>query len=102
SSCPLLSLPRFPTRRSSDLSPLSSSFSRAYSCMVSSILKRCSPLSPACVSRSPEGNPGCNRLLLIRVSTPSSTSISSRPSKLHRSEEHTSELQSLGHLVCRL
>src|SRR5689334_24641461 len=34
--------------------------------------------------------------------TPGATSTSSRPSAVTRSEEHTSELQSQFHLVCRL
>src|ERR1035441_3821439 len=33
---------------------------------------------------------------------PANRSVSKRPGAGHRSEEHTSELQSLRHLVCRL
>src|SRR5438045_9515134 len=63
----------FPTRRSSDLNGLRP---------VCAIRSR----SPWIQERAP-----CSR--------PSTAAISSRPT---RSEEHTSELQSLRHLVCRL
>src|SRR5437870_7237967 len=49
--------------------------------------------SPRSCSRSPW--PACTR----PCPTPTSCSLSSHPL---RSEEHTSELQSRGHLVCRL
>src|SRR5437660_9559793 len=38
----------------------------------------------------------------IAVSTPSNRTVPSLASLTKRSEEHTSELQSRGHLVCRL
>src|SRR5205814_10116072 len=41
-------------------------------------------------------------ILLIAASTPAPRSSPSRSSASARSEEHTSELQSLRHLVCRL
>src|SRR5690625_6382490 len=64
----------FPTRRSSDL------------------LQSCPPVSPTT----------CNPVLLSPP--PPATLSSHRPARKGRvrSEEHTSELQSRGHLVCRL
>src|SRR5690625_7950019 len=70
----------FPTRRSSDLS----------TCAAQPIGSLPRPASTACHRSSTSRVSGS-------TSSPSATVITSR-----RSEEHTSELQSRGHLVCRL
>src|SRR5437899_9977083 len=71
----LRDLPSFPTRRSSDLNPLRAltSHGRVLQCSNDS-----AQIAPECLSRE------------------------SASRKHARSEEHTSELQSLRHLVCRL
>src|SRR3989442_8926411 len=67
----------FPTRRSSDLS-----------CSPSTRVTCCSaPNGPAPSCGRPRSPPSCPRVSLL---------------VLTRSEEHTSELQSRPHLVCRL
>src|SRR5437660_8516783 len=54
-------------------------------------------------ARRPAASPPCWRPTCRRGSTPTPiTSCSSAGGARWRSEEHTSELQSRGHLVCRL
>src|SRR5439155_26814095 len=72
-------LPSFPTRRSSDLG-----FGSA-SCTHCAMTSSC-----AHGRKVPRPRSSCTRPICRRASSPS------------RSEEHTSELQSRGHLVCRL
>src|SRR5439155_10327789 len=76
----------FPTRRSSDLS---SAISPMRSRRSSPTARSSSPSARRCACSSVMSSAFCRR-------TSSSTSTTSR------SEEHTSELQSRGHLVCRL
>src|SRR5207253_3952297 len=94
-SAPHRALHSFPTRRSSDL-PGKSSPSYVASPSPTRTKARC-----ASGARSPEApTDPCEGM---RGTTPplmSSASVSIRISR--RSEEHTSELQSRGHLVCRL
>src|SRR5437870_7644069 len=73
SALPTQDLPSFPTRRSSDLSCC------AARC-VTSRSRRSHPLPRSSTARSASRTSSCK----------------------NRSEEHTSELQSRGHLVCRL
>src|SRR5205814_8396269 len=91
-------LPSFPTRRSSDLNAL--------------------PMKTAAGTLSRKRFPACGRITVtpVRISlprtilvcptfTPATSVIASsgpRGNVPLRSEEHTSELQSLRHLVCRL
>src|SRR5207244_13132005 len=91
-------LPSFPTRRSSDLifTPChigSGSLSRSLNSGRSAVFTISSPSRyqiPA-TSRSALGSPPFARMLYKSISVCSA-----------RSEEHTSELQSPDHLVCRL
>src|ERR1035441_10874913 len=46
--------------------------------------------------------PGCSAKHPSKVAVVRSNSHQTPPCECHRSEEHTSELQSLRHLVCRL
>src|SRR5207253_9781092 len=92
----------FPTRRSSDLlscailpqpSPLLCSATMSSKLLPDSFASRCAFSNP------PHPSPvdalsACN----VATGTPVSVEILS---KFARSEEHTSELQSRGHLVCR-
>src|SRR5437660_8262418 len=55
------------------------------------------PGSPIAASKLSLASSAAGRRLTIRTANPSSLANDSR-----RSEEHTSELQSRGHLVCRL
>src|SRR5437899_7121865 len=80
-----LSLLSFPTRRSSDL-PSTSSYSAA----------------KLQLNAFATGPPTCDLISCASDSNPSVRPRSSRTSAVLRSEEHTSELQSLRHLVCRL
>src|SRR5205814_9335238 len=94
-------LPPFPTRRSSDLTPSSSTCGPAASTAPST--RRVRAASSAC-RRATTGK---------RTTTKSTTTRTvfltlrrwrdrlAAPT-IFRSEEHTSELQSLRHLVCRL
>src|SRR2546429_6094165 len=72
----------FPTRRSSDLS-------RARRC-TQAVIRRVFVAHPGRGDKTPASG---------HISPPSGRKLSSRPG---RSEEHTSELQSRLHLVCRL
>src|SRR5439155_22301811 len=64
------------------------------------------PRPPGSCSRSPARStpPSCRTSLSRRTRSPTSSPTSSARSQdcAFRSEEHTSELQSRGHLVCRL
>src|SRR5207253_4997782 len=81
-SLPLRDLHSFPTRRSSDLRPPAGRHREP-------VLRARSPrrrhLHPVVLDHQPAGH-SAGRLVHLH----------------HRSEEHTSELQSRGHLVCRL
>src|SRR5690625_5437321 len=80
----------FPTRRSSDL---------CRSCSLTFRLNSSSPL--ACKADGETANVPLSSSALNRTrSTRPSSRLRRRSST--RSEEHTSELQSRGHLVCRL
>src|SRR5262249_58283195 len=84
-------LPSFPTRRSSDLASSHQSGSRA---VARSLRTQRRP-----IIRSITHALRIRQLLGLKGST---GSIRSRRSRGARSEEHTSELQSLTNLVCRL
>src|SRR5207244_11955067 len=93
--CHHLVLHPFPTRRSSDLSCV-----RRNSCGISRRCekRRCeerSPMWPRGAARVSEFEPCNGQGLRTSLSWPN-------PSSASRSEEHTSELQSPDHLVCRL
>src|SRR5690625_6636126 len=84
SSCPLRYLPSFPTRRSSDL--------ELFGCFLGSFgldggtIGAIDPL-----------------LIVLHITQDIGQSVPKlEAAGLQRSEEHTSELQSRGHLVCRL
>src|SRR5690625_7951089 len=80
-----LALPSFPTRRSSDLHSAAADH------------RRCgAPARPGRPDR-----PGRGRYRLPAVVTVAGA-VRDRLAAATRSEEHTSELQSRGHLVCRL
>src|SRR5207253_7529114 len=95
-----LDLHSFPTRRSSDLGRCRfldgirlTRWLRAERCLVSSRLKRC-------LKQTFQGSvPSPCRSETIPCSL---SSVKARSFSSIRSEEHTSELQSRGHLVCRL
>src|SRR5205814_8503121 len=93
-------LPSFPTRRSSDLTPKPGN--QPVETIVASSLSVCRE-NPTTYLRARRDRPmqtsctrveGLQRGALQRRHVP--------PQSLSRSEEHTSELQSLRHLVCRL
>src|SRR5207253_8028400 len=91
-------IPSFPTRRSSDLSkfllpitPLSISSGRRSP--IAATTNGAAGSKTGCAS--PPKYSGAYASLPAMISSSGSPSIS-------RSEEHTSELQSRGHLVCRL
>src|SRR5205814_7563936 len=96
---PHLALHAFPTRRSSDLTNNSSRSRNA-----SSFLSQYSVIGTPCTSsitkygRPPSVAPASKTLAIFSWSI----SASAWRSASNRSEEHTSELQSLRHLVCRL
>src|SRR5439155_26051282 len=83
-----LHLHSFPTRRSSDLIRLIGRRARSTQISPSSAGR------PVSGSTSTIGTPGSGR--------PMEPGLTGMPGTLPRSEEHTSELQSRGHLVCRL
>src|SRR5439155_26867770 len=87
SSPPHLPLHSFPTRRSSDLSRDSDSLARPG--FLSQRRQRLFQAASACA----HGNAHRGNRQSLR---------SGRADRKDRSEEHTSELQSRGHLVCRL
>src|SRR5205823_14211216 len=95
-----LHLHSFPTRRSSDLttSPRAASPENA----VSPLISRTLPNRPMAVKVGPDRRkgamwpPSTSRSSSVRVSCRSTAG------QYDRSEEHTSELQSLAYLVCRL
>src|SRR5205814_2520562 len=89
---PLLHLLSFPTRRSSDLHLSRPWAGRTPASFVPPRLRR-PALGPSRTSRGPRRL--CRRSLPTRGACPCA-------SRAQRSEEHTSELQSLRHLVCRL
>src|SRR5690625_6103408 len=83
SSVPPPAPPPFPTRRSSDLRTSTPPFP-----------VRISTANAAAKASTGTTRDQCKGLGLVRAATPSGV--------IARSEEHTSELQSRGHLVCRL
>src|SRR5207253_11325719 len=89
-----LDLPPFPTRRSSDLWRRPS---RAVACTPTPASTPCgrSSRTPRASRPSSSPTPCARRIRACR-------SRSTTPRRSSRSEEHTSELQSRGHLVCRL
>src|SRR5207253_4641064 len=90
-------LPSFPTRRSSDL--FSTTTTMAGSTFIS-LTDR--PLPPQ-KAQSPRPAP-CSSTTITTAPSPTSPTKPACPmiAGVSRSEEHTSELQSRGHLVCRL
>src|SRR5439155_1382173 len=92
-------LPPFPTRRSSDLSPLA-----PVRAAIWSASRRCAAASSARPARRSKVAIFGSRPTRFHRS-PASRDWASPPAQTRsaaRSEEHTSELQSRGHLVCRL
>src|SRR5439155_25174456 len=92
SHCHHRDLHSFPTRRSSDLSPYTGKTDRE-TCTrggLAVVVADDTRVEPA---RERERTHGDIRLVLT---------ITGKPTPCARSEEHTSELQSRGHLVCRL
>src|SRR5205823_13125942 len=83
----------FPTRRSSDLSALASVAAIGLSS------NRCLPASAALIASSAWTWGGTAKATASHRSNSSSTE---NAGVVPRSEEHTSELQSLAYLVCRL
>src|SRR5207253_10699950 len=90
-SAPHRSLHSFPTRRSSDLSPMLSDETSGISATARCTRRRSYAFSGPMLCSTPEDLAFSARNFAICFS---SLSL--------RSEEHTSELQSRGHLVCRL
>src|SRR5207253_8392665 len=86
------SLPSFPSRRSSDLGASARTNDTAWRCMLAPMRARLAS--------------SCSRNGIMAVATETiyfgETSMRSTSDGGTRSEEHTSELQSRGHLVCRL
>src|SRR5205823_14870787 len=90
----LLHLHPFPTRRSSDLSS-----SRAGATPRRGAFPTSSPASAS----KPEGFTSPLRRPASSAARPASLTAAARKvEEIRRSEEHTSELQSLAYLVCRL
>src|SRR5207253_7953644 len=90
-SCTHLALHSFPTRRSSDLSGGIESVAHGIA------------LSSASLGESAVESPHVERSLAAsRPPRQAERSLERRHMMAGRSEEHTSELQSRGHLVCRL
>src|SRR5205814_8097612 len=92
--CPPLLLPSFPTRRSSDLAK--QVFGEVQPCVG----------KPQCARHAIAVDERARSLLPLHPAelpdqVPESAALRDRPG-MQRSEEHTSELQSLRHLVCRL
>src|SRR5205823_13514690 len=87
---PRLSL-SFPTRRSSDLSTSSTTRSR-----------RPWPINPSILRPLPTRASGATGTTTSVIIARAATSPGLPTTSVARSEEHTSELQSLAYLVCRL
>src|SRR5262249_56176519 len=99
-TAPPLALPSLPTRRSSDLNPSSS---------LGSVLAAQPKLARrerlGVLAHDPEAGArhGARVARVQKLSAvPADAAIADRATALLRSEEHTSELQSLTNLVCRL
>src|SRR5205814_9716350 len=84
----------FPTRRSSDLDSPSRNIARAMAALAERYLTN---LRVEMVYRTDRYGRGGDQVALLEAGFPAV-----RVTEAHRSEEHTSELQSLRHLVCRL
>src|SRR5205814_8832192 len=91
----------FPTRRSSDLSPLGASCRVAYAGGMDSQTWM-TATTPVDLLRQLPRWTGFLAWLQGRWSLAAQTGPPNRDRGEPRSEEHTSELQSLRHLVCRL
>src|SRR5207253_8534522 len=89
-TAPLPNPPPFPTRRSSDL-PVETVDSTASNAQLAANVRRTVPVITC----------SCAPAIGPRTSAIAATSPEARHAGT-RSEEHTSELQSRGHLVCRL
>src|SRR5207253_9994112 len=90
-SVDLLDLHSFPTRRSSDL------FYRIHFAAVGGVVFRC-----VRHAASDDEIPNLLEAALFVAQRLFGRSLEGGESHVRRSEEHTSELQSRGHLVCRL
>src|SRR5207253_11037576 len=90
-------LPSFPTRRSSDLGKVRLPACRATLCQQKLRLQR---LHRFAVRSLFSSSASCAGLRWVFGNDRSTSSCSRHTAE--RSEEHTSELQSRGHLVCRL
>src|SRR5439155_11056023 len=97
STCHPRDLHSFPTRRSSDLLPINPNIRNE--CKYDKTIAIKSGISLALVSRNSAVIAECNRR---RAASKDTLSDASFEVWSIRSEEHTSELQSRGHLVCRL
>src|SRR5690625_6216266 len=67
----------------------------------STVVHDCEPRIPSAFQSSLTSTPPPSRVMKPHTARGSAGSVVSMP-KVPRSEEHTSELQSRGHLVCRL
>src|SRR5205823_7020452 len=95
-------LPSFPTRRSSDLRPSSHICWKDFTKNAGGM--RALPTSLASLTALPSANARRTWTISDTSSTtlpPPTARVASPPATNSRSEEHTSELQSLAHLVCR-
>src|SRR5205814_7348336 len=89
----------FPTRRSSDLRPIEMTDAATTPVVAASS----APTKITAYARPPRKGPNSCPIVSSRSSAmPLRSRISPMNVKKGRSEEHTSELQSLRHLVCRL
>src|SRR5438045_6246148 len=95
---PLRGLHSFPTRRSSDLKRKSVEEVAGEEFSRSAMPKPCDQRGSPSRTTAAE-SPG---MLFADIKLATAFSMAARFSRGRRSEEHTSELQSLRHLVCRL
>src|SRR5207244_11066192 len=98
----LRDLPSFPTRRSSDLSIDASEANRLCEGLVQSLLTRLDAPDDSMVLLLTQLDPSTTRPLARELALQVCSENNLDPNGLDRSEEHTSELQSPDHLVCRL
>src|SRR5205814_10464303 len=99
---PSPALPSFPTRRSSDLRIVTASDFKDCPAITTprlSLVKHCpaNPVPPGGIATFSGTVSNAGNITLTNVLV-----FNNRPTNNTRSEEHTSELQSLRHLVCRL
>src|SRR5205814_9250940 len=88
-------LPSFPTRRSSDLATVGACCATAGACCANAG-------AAASSSRAMQARVALLIIFHSRCPRRRRRGCAGRPTLHQRSEEHTSELQSLRHLVCRL